>query len=179
MTICLPPQPPRCAVHACISVSPVFAPTPGIGSVPSRSLPAGVSLRPETGVSEVFVRIRSAGGRSQGGAARDVDRGLLPLSRWRRAERLSGVARSDSGDSRITGNVSRTGARIRACASQGRWGFGRCPLLPGAPRSQPSSRASRTAGSSAASLFRDSARIQSRNARASGLSPEPGAIARK
>ena len=39
-------MPPRCAVHACISVSPVFAPTPAIGSVPSRSLPAGVSFRP-------------------------------------------------------------------------------------------------------------------------------------
>ena len=51
-----PPIPRDRAAHAATSVSPVFTPTPGIGSIPPRSLPAGVSLRPETGVPEGFDR---------------------------------------------------------------------------------------------------------------------------
>ena len=45
-----PRIPPRRAVHAPTSVSPVFTPTPGLGSVPLRSFPSGVSRCPETGV---------------------------------------------------------------------------------------------------------------------------------
>ena len=48
------------------------------------------------------------------------------------------------------------------------------------PRTQPSPCAAvSTAGFPAASLFPVSARSQSRNARASGFSPDPGATARK
>ena len=61
--------PPHRAAPAATSVSPVFAPTPGIGFVPLRSFPAGVSRCPETGAPEVgvlamgdfqFLRRRSA-----------------------------------------------------------------------------------------------------------------------
>ena len=65
-------------------------------------------------VPEVLDRLRPAGGRSEGRAARAVERcvegDFVPASRRRRAQRLSGAARSDSGGYRVKGDVSRIGA---------------------------------------------------------------------
>ena len=107
------PEPRRPCAHLRVAG---FCPDPRYRLCPPPILPCRHVSSPQDWWTAVLDGLRLAGGRSERCTARCVEevKGCLPSSRWRRAEGLSGAARSDSGGYRVKGERE-SGRRAHPC----------------------------------------------------------------